>query len=131
MSEQRRRQRARRPRCGKRAAAWRRPKRARWNPKMFPGTQPRVDACTRTRISVYRRDGGDDAAEKRERPIPRDTRGGVSAGRRERIWIRSFFYFRSNFLFSEINLQILEIIDFTIDLQRLNLLDRTRNRSKW
>lgn len=80
---------------GKRATAWRRPKRARWNPKTFLATQPRVDACTRTRISVYRRDGGDDAAEKRERPIPRDTRGDVSAGRRERIWIWSFFFFFS------------------------------------
>lgn len=87
--------------CGKRAAAWRRPRRARWNPKTFP-TQPHSHAWTRAHAHEYRFIAAMGATTPRrnenERPIPRDTRGDVSAGRRESISIRTRLFIRIRFL---------------------------------
>lgn len=99
--EQRQRAGRLRPPCGKRAAAWRRPRRARWNPKTFP-TQPHSHAWTRAHAHEYRFIAAMGATTPRrnenERPIPRDTRGDVSAGRRESISIRTRLFIRIRFL---------------------------------
>lgn len=90
-------------------------------------TQPRVDACTRTRISVYRRDGGDDAAEKREREThtARHTRRRIRREAREYFDSNPTFY--SNSVPEGINIAnvgkwliLREKIIFT-NFQRLNL----------
>lgn len=77
------------------------------------------DACTRTRISVYRRDGGDDAAEKRERPIPRDTRR-IRRQAKKVLDLKasSFFVFSIEFDRSEVVPCKLEIITIRMYVRR-------------